>query len=280
MFEVDHKAGILASANALSRIVAMKSFQKQGGNDIIKKVCALKDDFPRQVSKTRLAIYELVRLLMTTPEVSSDLQHKHGSSAGFMIDLLQLCRSERDPECLMVWFDILKVFLIEYSPSKEVLDEVYGAFKLYFPIALPRASQTGITPEDLKLQLRKCFSATHLLSDQTIPFLLGKLDQGDGVTVNVKVNPIFIVTILLTHLLILFRLTFSKLSEHAWMSIVTPINLSLRMRAKSGAVSSTRCAMVRLRTLSGALWRCSSPSQHDSKGIISEITHCLSHGIA
>ncbi|KAH8686920.1 Dos2-interacting transcription regulator of RNA-Pol-II-domain-containing protein [Ilyonectria robusta] len=188
MFEVDHKAGILASANALSRIVAMKSFQKQSGNDIIKKVCALKDDFPRQVSKTRLAIYELVRFLMTTPEVSSDLQHKHGSSAGFMIDLLHLCRSERDPECLMVWFEILKVFLIEYSPSKEVLDEVYGAFKLYFPIALPRASQTGITPEDLKLQLRKCFSATHLLSDQTIPFLLGKLDQGDGVTVNVKVD--------------------------------------------------------------------------------------------
>ncbi|KAF7551629.1 hypothetical protein G7Z17_g4862 [Cylindrodendrum hubeiense] len=188
MFEVDHKAGILASASALSRIVAMKSFQKQSGNDIINKVCALKDDFPRQVSKTRLAIYELVRFLMTTPEVSSDLQHKHGSSAGFMIDLIQLCRSERDPECLMVWFDILRVFLVEYSPSKEVLDEIYGTFKLYFPIALPRASQTGITPEDLKLQLRKCFSATHLLADQTIPFLLGKLDQGEGVTVNVKVD--------------------------------------------------------------------------------------------
>ncbi|KAK7415410.1 hypothetical protein QQZ08_012351 [Neonectria magnoliae] len=188
MFEVDHKAGILPSASALARIVAMKSFQKQSGNDIIQKVCALKDDFPRQVSKTRLTIYELIRHLMTTPEVSSDLQHKHGSSAGFMVDLLQLCRSERDPECLMVWFDILRVFLIEYSPSKEVLDEVYGTFKLYFPIALPRASQTGITPEALKLQLRKCFSATHLLSDQTFPFLLGKLDQGDGVIVNVKVD--------------------------------------------------------------------------------------------
>ncbi|KPM45998.1 hypothetical protein AK830_g519 [Neonectria ditissima] len=188
MFEVDHKAGILPSASALARIVTMKSFQKQSGNDIIQKVCALKDDFPRQVSKTRLTIYELIRHLMTTPEVSSDLQHKHGSSAGFMVDLLQLCRSERDPECLMVWFDILRVFLVEYSPSKEVLDEVYGTFKLYFPIALPRASQTGITPEALKLQLRKCFSATHLLSDQTFPFLLGKLDQGDGVTVNVKVD--------------------------------------------------------------------------------------------
>ncbi|KAI8715393.1 MMS19 nucleotide excision repair protein [Fusarium sp. LHS14.1] len=188
MFEVDHKAGIMPSATALTRIAAMKSFQRQSGNDIIQKITALRDDFPRQVSKTRLAIYELIRLLMSTPDVAGDLQHRHGSSAGFMIDLMQLCRSERDPECLMVWFDILRIFLSEYSPSKEVLEEVYGAFKPYFPISLPRASQVSITPEDLKLQLRKCFSSTHLLADHVFPFLLGKLDQGDAVTVNVKVD--------------------------------------------------------------------------------------------
>jgi DNA repair/transcription protein MET18/MMS19 len=188
MFEVDHKAGIMPSATALTRIAAMKSFQRHSGNEILQKISALRDDFPRQVSKTRLAIYELIRLLMSTPEVAGDLQHRHGSSAGFMIDLLQLCRSERDPECLMVWFDILRIFLSEYSPSKEVLEEVYGAFKPYFPISLPRASQVAITPEDLKLQLRKCFSSTHLLADHVFPFLLGKLDQGDAVTVNVKVR--------------------------------------------------------------------------------------------
>ncbi|KAJ4314730.1 hypothetical protein N0V84_008723 [Fusarium piperis] len=188
MFEVDHKAGIMPSATALTRIAAMKSFQRHSGNEIIQKISALRDDFPRQVSKTRLTIYELIRFLVSTPEVAGDLQHRHGSSAGFMIDLLQLCRSERDPECLMVWFDILRIFLSEYSPSKEVLEEVYGAFKPYFPISLPRASQVSITPEDLKLQLRKCFSSTHLLADQVFPFLLGKLDQGDAVTVNVKVD--------------------------------------------------------------------------------------------
>lgn len=192
MFEVDHKAGILPSASALSKIVEMKSFQRQWGNDIIQKICALKDDFPRQVPKTRIVIYKLVRSLMTTPEVASDLQHRHGSSAGFMVDLLQLCRSERDPDCLMVWFDILRIFLVEYSPSKEVIEETYGVFKLYFPIALPRASQTGVTPEELKLQLRKCFSSNYQLADHAFPFLLGKLDQGDGVTVNVKVRPTFL----------------------------------------------------------------------------------------
>ncbi|RBR10030.1 uncharacterized protein FIESC28_09638 [Fusarium coffeatum] len=188
MFEVDHKAGIMPSATALSRIVVMKSFQRHMGHDIIQKVCSLKDDFPRQVAKTRLEIYELIRLLMTTPGVASDLQNTHGSSSGFMLDLIQLCRNERDPECLMVWFDILRLFMSEYNVSQDVLEEVYGVFKPYFPISLPRASQVAITPEELKLQLRKCFSATRLLADKVFTFLLGKLDQGDAVTVNVKID--------------------------------------------------------------------------------------------
>jgi DNA repair/transcription protein MET18/MMS19 len=188
MFDVDHKAGVMPSATALSRIVAMKAFQPTTGDEIIQKVCALKYDFPRQVSKTRLAVFELLRSLITKPEVASDLQYKHGASSGFMNDLLQLCRNERDPSCLMVWFDILAFFLREYSPSQEMIEEVYGTFKAYFPITLPRTSQSGITPEELKLQLRKCFTSNYALAPLAFPFLLGKLDQGDGVTVNVKVD--------------------------------------------------------------------------------------------
>ena len=188
MFDVDHKAGVMPSATALSRIVAMKSFQPTSADDIIQKVCALKDDFPRQLSKTRLAVFELLRSLITSPAVASDLQYKHGAPSGFMNDLLQLCRNERDPNCLIVWFDILSFFLKEYSPSQEMMEEVYGTFKAYFPITLPRTSQSGITPEELKLQLRQCFTSNQTLAPQVFPFLLGKLDQGEGVTVNVKVD--------------------------------------------------------------------------------------------
>jgi DNA repair/transcription protein MET18/MMS19 len=88
---------------------------------------------------------------------------------------------------LMVWFETLTLFLKEYSPSQEILEEVYGNFKAYFPITLPRASQTKITPEQLKLQLRQCFSSNNRLAGLAFPYLVGKLDQGDGVTVNVKV---------------------------------------------------------------------------------------------
>ncbi|KAG5983425.1 hypothetical protein E4U55_008195 [Claviceps digitariae] len=188
MFDVDHKAGILASATALSRITSMGSFHPKSGKDIIRKVCKLKDDFPRQLSKTRLAVYELIRTLMLKPDVAKDLKKHEGEDAAFMKDLLLLCGSERDPDCLIVWFDILRHFASEYSPSKETLEEVYNAFKAYFPITLPRTAQSGVTPEELKLQLRKCFSSTDQLASLSLPFLIGKLDQGDGVTVNVKVD--------------------------------------------------------------------------------------------
>ncbi|KAG6113463.1 hypothetical protein E4U31_000697 [Claviceps sp. LM219 group G6] len=188
MFDVDHKAGILAAANGLSRLTSMKAFHPRNGKDIIQKVCNLKDDFPRQLSKTRLAVYELVQTLMVNPDVAKDLRKHDGENAAFMKDLLQLCASERDPDCLIVWFDVLRRYSSEYSPSKGVLEEVYNAFKAYFPITLPRTAQSGVTPEELKLQLRKCFSSTDHLASLALPFLIGKLDQGDGVTVNVKLD--------------------------------------------------------------------------------------------
>lgn len=187
MFDVDHKAGILASASALSRIIAMRAFQPQSASDIITKVCALKDDFPRQISKTRAAVYNLIRSLIMDAAVAKDLRTKQPSSQ-FMLDLLTLCANERDPDCLMIWFEILAFFSREYEPSQEVLEKVYDAFKAYFPITLPRTSPSGITPEDLKLRLRTCFSSNYRLAASVYPFLLGRLDQGDGVTINVKVR--------------------------------------------------------------------------------------------
>lgn len=188
MLDIDHKAGVLASASALSRIIAMKWFQPASGYEIIEKVCAMKEDFQRQTSKTRLAVYELLRSLLAAPEVASNLKQKDGASCSYLLNLLELCRNERDPDCLIVWFDILRNFLQQYDPSDEVVEKVFAAFKAYYPITLPRLSQSGITPEDLKSQLRKCFSSTHRLASHSFPFLVGKLDQGDGVTVNVKVR--------------------------------------------------------------------------------------------
>lgn len=245
MFDIDHKAGILASATALSKIVSMKAFQPQSGNEIIQKVCALKEDFPRQISKTRVAIYNLIRSLVTDPAVASDLKYRHGAPSGFMNDLLQLCRNERDPDCLMVWFDTLRYFLAEYECSQEMSDEVYETFKAYFPITLPRTSPSGITPEDLKLRLRKCFSSNYRLAQSAYPFLIARLDQGDGVTVNVKVDVLKTIKACLEEY------------QHPEQSVVPFINQiwgSLKYEVRNGEIEDTIWATLEvLKTLATRL---------------------------
>ncbi|RYP41776.1 hypothetical protein DL767_000792 [Monosporascus sp. MG133] len=189
LFSSDHKAGITASAKALRQLTSMKMFKPPMGNDIIEGVCKLGDDFKLQAPATRLEIYQLVLGLLQDPSVSNDLEYQHGSTCGFMTGLLDLCRNERDPNNLMKWFDTLKTFLQTFSPSPEVTSEVFKTFSAYFPISLrTSATPSGITADDLKGAVRACFSAHHRLAGQAIPFLIGKLDQGDAVTVSVKVD--------------------------------------------------------------------------------------------
>ncbi|CRK26929.1 hypothetical protein BN1708_000715 [Verticillium longisporum] len=189
MFDFDVKAGVLPAAKALTHLSNMEGFQATDGDKIISSICTLKDDFKLQVSETRSVIYDLINVLISRPDVSNDLQYRYGSTSGFMTDLLQLCRNERDPKCLITWFGILKTFLADYSAANELVEEVFNVFSAYFPISL-RTSQhpSGITADDLKLALRGCFAAHYRLASLTIPYLVGRLDSGDSVTVNVKLD--------------------------------------------------------------------------------------------
>ncbi len=189
MFSYDHKAGITASAKALRQLYSMKAFKPDMGVKIIDDVCKIKDDFRLQTAATRLEIYELFLSLVQDPVVSSELRHKYGPSCGFVLDLLQVCQSERDPRNLMVWFKILALILTDFDPTPEVTDEVFKVFSAYFPISLrTSATPIGITAEDLKEAVRSCFSAHQRVAGLAFPFLIQKLDQGDAVTVSVKVD--------------------------------------------------------------------------------------------
>lgn len=189
LFSSDHRAGIAACAKALRRLVNMKAFQPSLGNDIILNAAKLGEDFKRQTASTRLEIYHLVLHLLRDPLVAEDLAYRHGNTAAFMTALIDLCRSERDPQNLIEWFNILRLFLSNFSPMDEVAEEVFKAFSDYFPITLRAAvTPSGITVDDLKGAVRSCFAAHHRIARLAIPFLLSKLDQGEAVTVNVKVD--------------------------------------------------------------------------------------------
>ncbi|KAI0484666.1 Dos2-interacting transcription regulator of RNA-Pol-II-domain-containing protein [Xylariaceae sp. FL0804] len=189
LFSSDHRAGVAASARALTHLSGMKAFQPSLGNDIVESICKLGDGFKQQTPATRLELYELLLRLFRDPTIANDLEYRHGNTCGFMTDLLGLCRNERDPLNLLKWFEILRTFLQTFSPSEEVTSEVFKTFSAYFPISL-RASATpsGVTADKLKIAVRSCFAAHHRLAGLAIPYLLNKLDQGDAVTVAVKVD--------------------------------------------------------------------------------------------
>lgn len=190
LFSSDHRAGIDASSKALGSLALMPNFRPTMGNDIIMGITKLgSDDFKRQTPATRLTIYRLVRDLLNNELVVKDLAHQHGGTWDFITALINLCRNERDPQNLVVWFEILRQFLRNFEPADQVVDEVFKTFSAYFPITL-RASATpsGITVEDLKGALRSCFSAHKRMAHLAIPFLLNKLDQGEAVAVSVKVD--------------------------------------------------------------------------------------------
>ncbi|XXG98674.1 hypothetical protein Hte_005003 [Hypoxylon texense] len=189
LFSSDHRAGVTASTKALRHLVGMQTFEPTLGDDIITSICKLGEDFKLQTPVTRLELYELFLRLLQDPTVANDLEYRHGNTCGFMTNLLDLCKNERDPQNLMKWFEILKIFLQNFSPSEDVTTEVFKTFSAYFPISL-RASATpaGITADDLKSAVRSCFAAHYRVASHSIPYLINKLDQGDAVTVAVKVD--------------------------------------------------------------------------------------------
>ncbi|KAI0547668.1 Dos2-interacting transcription regulator of RNA-Pol-II-domain-containing protein [Xylaria curta] len=188
LFESDHKAGIAASTKALRQLIKTKHFQSTLGSDILQSVCKLGDDFKLQAPATRLEIYHLFWDLLENPTVANDLEYRHGNAGGFILDLLNLCRNERDPENLMMWFAILKSFLQDFNPSTDITSEIFKAFSAYFPISLrPSATPSSVTTDDLKAALRSCFCAHRRIASLSIPFLVDKLDKVDQ-TVAVKVD--------------------------------------------------------------------------------------------
>lgn len=187
MFSVDHKAGILPSAQALTTISSMTAFRPQNAPDIIESICSMGDDFPKQIAETRLAIFDLFYQLVTDPKVGDDLRKRQPDS-GFVVQMMDLFSNERDPKNLIRWFSILEVVLTKYTPSPELTERIFAAYSAYFPISLRTSKHpSGITPDDLKVSLRGCFAADSRVASHAIPFLIQKLNQGEGVSVDVKV---------------------------------------------------------------------------------------------
>ena len=191
MFTIDHKAGILAASTALHCLCSMQYFRPKMAASVLAYITKLGEDFRLQVPATRRAIYDLVGLLVRSDAVLQSLGQTDGPDAQFLADLLQLCRSERDPDNLLRWFAVLRRVLERYDPplATAVAGDVFKAASDYFPISMrSSATPAGTTVDDLKAALRGVFSASALAASSVFDFLLQKMDQGDALTVSVKVD--------------------------------------------------------------------------------------------
>lgn len=178
----------MAATKALQQLAIMKAFKPEMGDNIIQSIVSMRDDFRLQTPQTRLEIYKFIQSLLENEAVSSQLQHVYGTSGGFAIDLLQLCGHERDPNCLLQWFKSIRSLVQLFDFSADVHDEIFKTFSAYFPISLrSTATPSGVTVDDLKSSIRSCFASSHKLARLSFPFLLQKLDQGDAITIPVKV---------------------------------------------------------------------------------------------
>ncbi|CAK7265179.1 hypothetical protein SEPCBS119000_001380 [Sporothrix epigloea] len=192
MFNIDHKAGILAASTALRCLCSMSHFRPPMAAPVLTHITKLGDDFRLQVPTTRRAIYDLVALLVRNDVILQSLSETNGTEGTVVLDLLRLCRHERDPDNLLRWFAILRRILDRYGPpalSSSVSEEVFKVASDYFPISMrSSATPAGTTVDDLKAALRGVFAASSAVAAPVFDFLLQKMDQGDALTVSVKVD--------------------------------------------------------------------------------------------
>ncbi|CAK7566698.1 MAG: hypothetical protein SEPTF4163_004649 [Sporothrix epigloea] len=192
MFSIDHKAGILAASTALRCLCSMTQFRSPMASSVLTHITKLGDDFRLQVPATRRAIYDLIALLVRNDDVLQSLSAANGPEGTVVLDLLRLCRHERDPDNLLRWFAIMRRILDRYGPPalfSSVSEEVFKAASDYFPISMrSSATPAGTTVSDLKAALRGVFAASSLNAAPVFDFLLQKMDQGDALTVSVKVD--------------------------------------------------------------------------------------------
>ncbi|ERT00317.1 hypothetical protein HMPREF1624_03688 [Sporothrix schenckii ATCC 58251] len=192
LFAIDRKAGVLDASTALRCLCTMTQFRPPMANAVLSHLNKLGEDFRLQVPATRRAVYDLIALLVRNDAALKSLSETNAASGQFLIDLLQLCRHERDPDNLLRWFAILRHVLDHYGPpalAPNVVEEVFKVASDYFPISMrSSATAAGTTVDDLKTALRGVFAASSLASTPVFDFLLQKMDQGDALTVSVKVD--------------------------------------------------------------------------------------------
>ncbi|KAF7370205.1 ARM repeat-containing protein [Mycena sanguinolenta] len=126
------------------------------------------------VQSVRFHVFKIIDGLIATHR-----ETLKGMKSEFIGPYINLAEGEKDPRNLLVAFAIARVILIEFDP----IDHIEGLSNIvfcYFPITFrpPANDPYNITPEDLRIALRRCLNANPAFGPIAIPIFLEKLAAG------------------------------------------------------------------------------------------------------
>ncbi|THH09922.1 hypothetical protein EW145_g1685 [Phellinidium pouzarii] len=165
---------------ALKGLVPLTALPTFSNADAVDTIRALLSHVKMQThnQSTRYLVYKTLDSIMA--------RHRdalQGMSGEFLAGYAGLVDGEKDPRNLMLAFAIDRVICIEFDISQHI-EDIFNITFCYFPITFrpPVDDPYGITPEDLKLALRSCLSASPLFGQLAIPLFLEKLLAGSPAT--------------------------------------------------------------------------------------------------
>lgn len=190
IYQQQDPAGLATATEALLVLLSMGNFPPSSADDIVISIGKMApENFSKQLTKTRLQIFQVIKTLLLNPKSARVLQKRYEGN-DFLSPILILAKRERDPVNLLDWFRMLETLLKRNKISPEVAAAAFESFSPFFPISIRRSTATGpdVTEDELKEALRSCFAANGLLAQHTFPFLLEKLDDGGSLTASAKVS--------------------------------------------------------------------------------------------
>ena len=101
----------------------------------------------------------------------------------FIKSFINAMDGEKDPRNLLLCFQIIYFILNELKSylNDELLEEIYDITSCYYPITFTANKQINITPDLLKLHLRKCLSSSNVFAQWSLPLFMEKLQENDDV---------------------------------------------------------------------------------------------------
>lgn len=193
IYQQQDPAGLAAATEALLVLLSMANFPPSSADDIITNIGKMApENFSKQLAKSRLQIFQVIKTLLLNPKSARVLQKRYEGSE-FLLPIFVLAKRERDPINLLDWFRMLETLLKRNKISPDVATAAFESFSPFFPISIRRSTAMGpeVTEDELKEALRSCFAANGLLAQHAFPFLLEKLNDDGNLTASAKVSSYF-----------------------------------------------------------------------------------------